>query len=89
MAPTGGFRLYHAPPGEEVWNMVWEGTDPTQREMVADVPVEEGLNRYAMTSYSGEDESPKSEEYPYEWLKPQTPSGLPIPTVIIQFGSPQ
>lgn len=89
MPATGGFIMYHKAPGQTEWAEVWNVDGPLLREWAGALPMEEGVNAYAMTSFSGDVTSEFSTEYTYEWLAPQTPGGLPVPTVLIQFGMPQ
>lgn len=89
MPDTGGFIMYHKAPDQTEWVEVWNVNDPLLREWAGDLPMEEGANAYAMTSFSEEIISDFSAEYTYEWITPVTPGGLPVPTVIIQFGMPQ
>lgn len=87
MPDTGGFRLYKVLPNDQT-EMVWDVPDATKREWSGPVTVEDGVNRFYMVSYSNDLESDRSEEFTYEWITPETPSGLPVPMVIIKFGNP-
>jgi hypothetical protein len=88
MSAEGGFIGYYMAPGTEEWGEIWRVTDPALRIWTGPLVVAEGVNKYAISSFSDGIESEKSAAYTFEWIKPVTP-GAPVPTVIITFGAVQ
>jgi len=79
-----GFKLTRTnPAGVEEEVLVINGAD--ERVFNGDIEVDEGRSTYNLvaTTVEGHD-SPKSEGYVFEYIKPNTP-GIPAPTVIIRF----
>jgi hypothetical protein len=86
MSDEGGFIGYYMAPGTTEWTEVWRVNDPVQREWNGQLEIQEGVNKYAMSSFGDGIESEKSDTFTFEWIKPSTP-GAPVPTVIITFGA--
>ena len=86
MPADGGFRFYRVI-SEEDNELIFDITDSSQRVWNGKVTVNEGVNRFFMVTYLDELESERSDEFTYEWIEPDTPGGLPVPVVIINFNS--
>ena len=92
MPDTGGFRLHVKTPTSPDWFVAWETQDVTLRK--ADVVISgvtTGVTEFYFTSFTGSGsnlvESEKSRVSTYEYIEAETPSGPPVPTVIIKFGA--